>query len=292
MTSLVQPVADVMAREPTTPADHQMGLDNIFKNGNGDIDDGPEQEDRVQQGPECRAVLFLNRVEPVAIKEGEPYGNTDLPLIDENERDNDGAGQRLLGECDRRKGPDFDGCHIVAIKKAIGNAHDFGDAGDEGNGIDDDAENADRDRQALRRDEIGECSGPERIGIEHIDRAKDDEFSAEDGSKNHQEARHSCRKPGGDCECDADTREPDGLGVTGRKAEDKKKSRGKTDENGQIFHSRVSFAISGQDKSGFRSASGFEIFQAFGEFAKRLDGDIGESQPHMLFLSCAEIGAG
>ena len=90
-----------MAREPTTPADHQMGLDNIFKNGNGDIDDGPEQEDRVQQGPECRAVLFLNRVEPVAIKEGEPYGNTDLPLIDENERDNDGAGQRLLGECDR-----------------------------------------------------------------------------------------------------------------------------------------------------------------------------------------------
>ena len=49
MAAFVQPVADIMAGEPAPPADHQMGLNNVFDNGYRDIDDGPEKKDRVKQ---------------------------------------------------------------------------------------------------------------------------------------------------------------------------------------------------------------------------------------------------
>ena len=69
MRAVTQPRGNILVGQPPPPTDHQTGLHQIFDDGTGDLNRGPEQKDRLEQGPERRGILVLDGIEPIAVEE-------------------------------------------------------------------------------------------------------------------------------------------------------------------------------------------------------------------------------
>ena len=203
MGGAIEPAAHIMLGQPPPPADHEDRLRDEFDDGADDVDRHPEQEDCVEQGPESRLILVLDRVEPVAVEEGQAHIDADLRLVHHHQKDHSRNGEAIFAHLEGAEGPDARLRHALAFEIAIRDGADAAHDLQVGHGPDEDAEHGHRQRHA-----IGQLVGLERLRPQphhgqQEEPAEDHHFRGEDHDEDFQEGGDARR-----LECGARAEQP------------------------------------------------------------------------------------
>ena len=237
MGCAVEPMADVEMGQPAAPADDQHRLHDIFEHRSGDIDRRPEQEDREKQRPERFRVLGLDRIEPIAVEEGKTHVDRDLGLVDQDQEGDHGAGEAVFRGAEGRQGPNMRHRRFVGFEKTVGDAGHRADDRHMRNRIDEDGEEADRDRQALRQHVFLQRRRPKaELAQEHAD-SKQNELDRKDSDEDFEKARDRLRSIGRKSTDEADRSQKQRRRVIGRYAAQPERDQAEnSNEKAQNFH--------------------------------------------------------
>ncbi len=111
--------------------------------------------------PERGGVLVLQGIEQVAVEEGYPDRDTDLGLIDEDQKDHHGDRDAALRGGERPEWPDARLGAVGGIKEAVGDPGDLPHDLDPRHQVDQDGEDRDGQGQRFGRQILREVGRPQ-----------------------------------------------------------------------------------------------------------------------------------